>query len=323
LVLALDLEAYDFSEGSRSAIRPTEGTIRDRLPPRMAVRREAALDLPHILVLIDDPDDRLMGAARTTAGAAGAAALYDFSLMQGGGRIRGRHIPGDDSLESVVEALEGLAADRDLLFAVGDGNHSLASAKEVWREKKLAGAPENHPARYALVEVENIHDPGLPFHPIHRVLFQVEPDSLSDRIRTALDADVRPADGGAPTADPLGLSPEEGRGLLGVRSGIREMIWEFPLSRGKLPAELLQGVLDEVLSSDDDISIDYIHGDDAVRSLVENSSDRLGFILPPVDKSAFFSRIAEVGPYPRKTFSIGEAEEKRYYLESRKLDPSD
>lgn len=302
LVLALDLEFYDFSEGSRTLIRPTEGTIRDRLPPRMAVRRGALLDLPHILILIDDPSNSVMQAAEN---AAAGQVVYDFDLMQGGGHVKGRHIPAD-SLGGVAGALEKLASGSDLLFAVGDGNHSLASAKEIWREKKAAGAPENHPSRYALVEVENIHDRGLHFHPIHRVLFNVDAMELRNYLKDKLKfTDVSGADSG-----PL---------IMVIHDGT-EITTGVPAAPGRLVVEPLQAALDAYLENHPDAEIDYIHGEEAVKSIVAARENRLGLILPEMDKTAFFRRITGVGPYPRKTFSIGEAFEKRYYLEARKLD---
>ena len=300
LVMAVDLEAYDFAEGSSSAIRPTEGTIRDRLPPRMDIRRGASLDLPHILLLMDDPQGRVMAAAE----AAADETVYDFDLMQNGGHITGRRV-GGSGLEPLAEAFEALREKSDLLFAVGDGNHSLASAKEIWREKKAAGAPMDHPARYALVEVENIHDAGLHFHPIHRVLFDVEPDQLIAFLQKELSAEVV-------------REPDAPAHLVMVTSRGEER-WSFPVPEGRLAVEPLQDALDAYLSSHTRSSIDYIHGDDSVRELAGASADRLGMILPDLDKSSFFKRITDVGPYPRKTFSIGEAVEKRYYLESRRL----
>jgi hypothetical protein len=302
LVLAVDLESYDFSEGSESRIRPTEGTIRDRLPPRMAVRRDALLDLPHILILIDDPENLVMSAAEAAADAADRT-VYDFDLLQGGGHITGRFVP-EEGMDNLAGAFETLAARSDLLFAVGDGNHSLASAREIWREKKTAGAPPDHPARFALVEVENIHDPGLPFHPIHRVIFNVNPENLRAYLGKSLDAETVEAPGGM-----LGIVFPDGSVLR----------WNIEVSAGRLAVEPLQDALDAYLKDHPDAEIDYIHGEDSVKDLVSAAGNRLGIILPDLDKSTFFRRITEVGPYPRKTFSIGEAVEKRYYLEAREL----
>ena len=300
LVLAIDLEAYDFVEDSKSPIRPTEGTIRDRLPSRMALRRGAILELPHILLLIDDPEDAMMSAASAAAG----DRLYDFELMQNGGRIKGRFID-ENALEPLADAFESVAGRTDLLFAVGDGNHSLASAREIWREKKRSGAAEDHPARYALVEVANIHDPGLHFHPIHRVLFGVDPDSLVACLKSE-----------------LGLWDDD-EGALTLVGPQGEHSWDFQVPDGSLAVESLQTIFDRYLEDHPDAGIDYIHGDGAVRELVAAEPNRIGVLLPNLDKGSFFHRIVEVGPYPRKTFSIGEATEKRYYLEARRLEPWD
>ena len=307
LVIAVDLEAYDFAEGSGSPIRPTEGTIRDRLPPRMAVRREARLDLPHILILINDPENRVMSAAQAAAG----ETVYDFDLMQGGGHITGRHIAAA-SASGLAGAFESLAGESDLLFAVGDGNHSLATAREIWMEKKAAGAPEDHPARFALVEVENIHDDGLPFHPIHRILFGVNPDELAGYLKNTLGAS--PAAGGV-----VDVGKGASNDVIRVIGPGLDETWRIEVPAGRLAVEPLQAALDSWLTGRTDATIDYIHGEEAVRDLAGSGGDRLGIILPELDKSAFFSRITDIGPYPRKTFSIGEAVEKRYYLEARKL----
>jgi len=302
LILAVDLESYDFSEGSKSRIRPTEGTIRDRLPPRMAVRRDALLDLPHILILIDDPENLVFSAAETAADKADKR-VYDFNLMQGGGHITGRFVP-EDGMDKLAGAFETLAERSDLLFAVGDGNHSLASAREIWREKKAAGASLDHPSRYALVEVENIHDSGLPFHPIHRVIFGVNPENIRAYLGKKLGAETVASTGGM-----IGIVFPDG-------SVIR---WNIKVPEGRLAVEPLQEALDAYLEDHPDAEIDYIHGEGSVKDLVRAEGNRIGIILPDLDKSSFFRRITEIGPYPRKTFSIGEAVEKRYYLEAREL----
>ena len=306
LVLAVDLESYDYAEKSTSRIRPTEGTIRDRLPPRMAVRRGALLDLPHILLLIDDPENLVMNAAAAVAG----EVVYDFDLMQGGGHISGRFI-GVDSLETVAAAFEKLAGRSNLLFAVGDGNHSLATAREIWKEKKAEGASMNHPSRYALVEVENIHDPGLHFHPIHRVLFDVDETQLLSHLKSTLGAREVPV--------PDTASGPSVSGIQVISSSASTAFFRFPVPAGRLEVEPVQDALDSFLHEHPDADIDYIHGEDSVKELLESGARRFGIILPNLDKSLFFRRIITVGPYPRKTFSIGEAREKRYYLESRRI----
>lgn len=307
LVVAVDLEAYSFEAGAASLIRPTEGTILKRLPPRMAVRRGATLDLPHILILLDDPDrtviEPLFSAKKSFR------KLYDFELMQDGGSIAGWHVP-EPAMGDVAKALEKLAHD-GFLFAVGDGNHSLATAKSLWEERKAAGASSDDPARWALVEVENIHDEGLHFHPIHRVLFGLETEAFFADMTKALGGwlEVAPAE---PTA-----KTEQGH-VIGIVSEKGDARFVFNPQEERMTVEFFQEFLDGYLEKHPEITIDYIHGEDAVREMGSKPGNA-GFFMPPLDKSTFFRRIIEVGPYPRKTFSIGEATEKRYYLESRKL----
>ena len=307
LVLAVDLEAYSFEAGAASLIRPTEGTILKRLPPRMAIRRGATLDLPHILLLLDDPDrtviEPLFSARKSFR------RLYDFELMQEGGSIAGWHVPAE-ALGDTVTALEKLASG-GFLFAVGDGNHSLATAKSLWEEHKAAGANPDDPARWALVEVENIHDEGLHFHPIHRVLFGVDGKAFLDEMAKALDGKME-----AGAAEP---TPKTETGhVIGVVCPSGEGRFVFKPQDERMTVEIFQEFLDGTLAEHPEITIDYIHGEKAVRDMAAEPGNA-GFYMPPLDKSAFFKRMVEVGPYPRKTFSIGEATEKRYYLESRKL----
>lgn len=307
LVLAVDLESYDFSENSRSLIRPTEGTILKRLPPRMAVRRKAPLDLPHIIMLIDDPSDLVMSAARMAARTAGER-VYDFDLMQGGGHVSGFHVKEHEA-GPLVSAFERLVNGTDLLFAVGDGNHSLASAREIWLEMK-AVAPPDHPKRYAMVEVENIYDPGLVFHPIHRVMFDVQDSKLKTYLGERLGATTMPRTGNKLSSGELEILSSDGNAER----------WRIRNPGGRLVVEPLQEALDSYLELQPEAHLDYIHGKNSVRELVlSGAGRRLGMILPEIDKAAFFRYIADMGVFPRKTFSIGEAAEKRYYLEARHI----
>jgi len=307
LVLAVDLEVYDFSEDSRSLIRPTEGTILKRLPPRMAVRRMAPLELPHVIMLMNDPNDLVMNAARMTVRDAGKK-VYDFDLMQNGGHVSGFHVEEKEA-EPLVSAFEKLLGSSGLLFAVGDGNHSLASAREIWLEKK-ASVPPNHPMRYAMVEVENIYEPGLIFHPIHRVMFGVQDKRFEANLRERLGAVRLPSTEARLSSDELEI--------LGP-SGVAER-WKIRVPTGQLVVESLQEALESYQKLHPEIHLDYIHGENSVRELVASGSDRrFGIVLPEIEKNAFFRRIVDVGIFPRKTFSIGEAKEKRYYLEARRL----
>lgn len=307
LVLAVDLEAYSFEAGAASLIRPTEGTILKRLPPRMAVRRGAVLDLPHILLLLDDPlgtvIEPLFSARKSFR------KVYEFDLMEEGGSVAGWHVP-EEALRDEVLALEKLAAG-GFLFAVGDGNHSLATAKSLWEEKKASGAAPDDPARWALVEVENVHDEGLHFHPIHRVLFGLDEEDFLAGMSKAL--------GGTFEAGPAGPAPKTGkRHVVGVVSASGERRFVFAPAEERMTVEFFQDFLDGYLAEHPEVAIDYIHGEEAVRQMGTGPGNA-GFFMPPLDKSVFFERIVQVGPYPRKTFSIGEATEKRYYLESRRL----
>ena len=307
LVLAVDLEAYSFEAGAASLIRPTEGTILKRLPPRMAVRRGAVLDLPHILLLLDDPEETVIEplfSARKSF-----RKVYGFDLMEEGGAVAGWHVP-EEALWDAVLALEKLAAG-GFLFAVGDGNHSLATAKSLWEEKKASGAAPDDPARWALVEVENVHDEGLHFHPIHRVLFGLDEEDFLAGMAKAL--------GGRLEAGPAGPSPKTEHGhVVGIVSASGEKRFVFSPAEERMTVEFFQDFLDGYLLQHLEVEIDYIHGEEAVVEMGSRPGNA-GFFMPPLDKSVFFERIVQVGPYPRKTFSIGEATEKRYYLESRRL----
>ena len=314
LMVALDLERYDWRPGARALVRATEATVPERLPPRLRVREGAALELPHVLVLIDDPEETVIGPVCEAA--ARASALYDFELMNGAGRIRGFAVSEPARIEGVARALAALAepalqaakygaSDGDpFLYASGDGNHSLAAAKLFWDRRKVAlGAAqrERDPARFALVELVNVHDPGLRFEPIHRIVFDVDPDAL------LADLDRIPA------AGPKHALPW----LASTRSGVATL----PAADEPLAVAALQGFLDDWLARHPEARIDYIHGDEAPARLAAEPR-RIGFRLPAFEKSALFPTVARRGVLPRKAFSLGEAEEKRFYLEARRLGPA-
>jgi hypothetical protein len=328
IMLALDLERYDYSKGSQSLIRATEGTIIERLPPRIRIREGAALELPHILVLIDDPQRTVIEPLAQTS--AKLKKLYDSDLMLGSGHLRG-YLVDDPQMEAqVVGALTRLADPQHfqtkygvgedqgvLLFAMGDGNHSLATAKAIW-EKLKPTVGMNHPARYALVEVENVHDEGLLFEPIHRVLFEVKQDwqaalmeTFGDRVTIqkvdspeAMIAGVKQQAGGEQS---FGAVSSEGAWVVSVRQ---------PPSN--LAVGTLQSFLDPWVKAGGAGQIDYVHGDDVVVNL-GRQPDNLGFYLPGMDKGDLFKTVILDGSLPRKTFSMGEAHEKRFYMEARKI----
>ncbi len=318
LVLAVDLDCYDFRPGNRQLIRATEGTVLDRIPPRLAIRRDAPLELPHVQLLIDDPRQTVIEPL--LASATSQAPLYDTELMLDGGHVRGWFIPGGSP--AVSQALEALARleslqRHGLLFAVGDGNHSLATAKAHWDALRGRVAPD-HPARYALVEVVNIHDPGLAFEPIHRVVFNAGPADIiaaAERHFVGQGLAVREISPDSPELDKVD-APSDGTQTIPMRWCDRAWLLTLNQPRHSLTAGSLQVFLDE-FAGQSAIRIDYIHGGNVVRELAGQGNP--GLLLPRLDKGRFFASIAADGILPRKTFSMGEAREKRYYFECRQI----
>lgn len=307
LVGMVDLDAYDYSTGSTSAIRATERTVVERIPPRMRVRRDAPIELPHILMLCDDHDKVLIEPI--AAKKADLSKLYDFELMEGGNRIAGWLVDGaeaaafNDRLTEYTANVGKKYADLDgvpMVFAVGDGNHSLATAKSCYEELKANNPGKDlsmHPARFALVELENIHDEAQVFEPIHRVITHCDPRALLE----ALKKDAC-AEGGFPVRWYIG---EENGTILLDRS------------KSQLAVGVLQGFLDDYLRENAG-EIDYIHDDDALISLAKQEN-AIGFLLPAMEKSQLFRGVIADGILPRKTFSMGHSREKRYYLEGRAI----
>lgn len=324
LVMALDLEKYDYSKGSGTLIRATEGTIVERIPPRLRIREGAAVELPHILVLIDDPEETVIEPL--TAQAEKLPLLYDTDLMLGGGHISGRLVSGEKEIVGVLEALTALSdkaafekkygSKPVLLFAMGDGNHSLATAKANW-EKIKATLPEeqreDHPARYALIELNNVHDKGIVFEAIHRNVFGIPGEKLVE----ALLQKLREQNGGAeigPEQAPAGGEKHVIPFYYGDKSGA--FIVTEPAVQ--LAVGTLQNAIDAVLKELGG-EVDYIHGIDVVKELAQKP-DTTGFLLPNMEKSELFPTVVYDGALPRKTFSMGEAAEKRYYMEARLLE---
>lgn len=328
LMLALDLEHYDFNKGSQTLIRATEGTILDRLPPRMRIREGALLELPHILVLIDDPQGTVIEPLVAKKGE--LSMLYDTDLMLGSGHITGRAVNTEADEARVIAALRALAdpahfrsrygvgEDKGvLLFAMGDGNHSLATAKAIWEQNK-ARVGMDHPSRYALVEIENVHDQGLEFEPIHRVVFNTHQPVL-----TALQAHF----GDAMRFDVLSSSTEmiervnrgsEGEQHIGIVSAEQCGVLSLTRSTSNLPVGSIQAFLDAWLKDGGAEKIDYVHGSEVVTRLGSQPGN-VGFFLPAMQKSELFKTVILDGALPRKTFSMGEAVEKRFYLEARRI----
>ena len=314
LVGVVDLECYDYNAGSSSLIRATEGTVITRLPPRVAVRRNASLELPHIMVLVDDPDKQLI--EHLTYETDRMEEVYDFDLMERGGHITGYLVP-EDLQADVCEILNTLARPHDfarkydakgkpvLLFAIGDGNHSLAAAKAAYEEKKQHTPQEQWadlPARYALVELVNLHDESLEFEPIHRVCFDVDADELMKDFLAAYPG-AHYGEGEGHTITYV-FDTEVGKITI-------------PKPTAQLPVGTLQDFLDQWMQTHSG-RIDYVHGDDVTWELGRKPGN-IGFLLPAMGKDELFKTVIFDGALPRKTFSMGEAHDKRFYSEARKI----
>lgn len=293
----IDLEAYDYTPASHSAIRPTEATVVERIPPRVAVRRGAAVELPHVMLLMDDPKDLVIAPLADKKPQ--MERLYRFPLMLGGGYAAGYLVTGDVQ-EQLLEALRAYETRRQgsVVYAVGDGNHSLASAAAYYRELKDTlgdDVAKAHPARYALVEIVNLHDPALEFEPIYRLLKHCDPED----VLAALES----------------VSAGKRKATAVTAAGERHLT----LPEGHaLDVGCLQEFIDGYIKTHPGVVCDYIHGEDSLRTLSAGAGC-LGFFCSGVDKETLFSYVAENGPLPRKTFSMGEAKSKRYYLEARKI----
>jgi hypothetical protein len=332
ILLCLDLEHYDFHKGSQSLIRATEGTIIERLPPRMKIRQNALLEIPHIIVLIDDPDCTVIEPLETLAGRKPEQLVqhYDFDLMFDSGHLTGYQVVDPQVERGVIQALEALAeperfhrkygldADQSVfLFAMGDGNHSLATAKSIWEKNKLRVGMD-HPSRFALVEIENVHDQGLKFEPIHRVLFNLNKDILS-----AMHRHFGTGYSFTPIPELQGLveAVEQSRGssqIFGAISEAETGLVEIRNPSSNLAVGTLQNFLDGFMGEGGAEKIDYVHGLDALNRL-GTQAENIGFYLPSMDKNDLFKTVILDGALPRKTFSMGEAWEKRFYMEARRL----
>jgi hypothetical protein len=324
IVVAMDLERYDYARESKSLIRATEGTIVERIPPRLAVRRAAPLELPHIMILIDDPDRAVVEGLATRVSE--MAPAYDVELNQKGGHLSGWKVQGAvladvlsklDALLSKVVAVQGATP---LFWAMGDGNHSLATAKARWEEtkKELAEKGESqdsilaHPARFALAEIVNIHSPGLFFEPIHRAVFTDDIPELTETVLaepTAEITQILEAD-----LQKLLVSPE-GQNQAGYFDGKNWYVLSF---RGKkLPTAKVDDLFGRFQKARPSARIDFIHGWDDTKKLVAEGAGV--FFTPVIARDRLFAWVQENGPLPKKSFSMGHAEEKRYYLEARRI----
>ncbi len=300
VMMALDLEQYRYEAGSKTPIRATEGTVLERIPPRVKIRRGAPLELPHIMILIDDKQKSVIEPIDK----ASLTLEYEGKLMQQSGSIKGFSL-NDEAAQKLEAALDSLPVNDNLLFAVGDGNHSLATAKACYEELKKTLTPEqaaNHPARWALAEVVNLYDNSLQFEPIHRVVFQTKPAELLAELRSYYE---------------ISDTPCEGHRITCVIGTEKKDLWvKNP------PSNLEVGTLQKFLDSRLDKiggKTDYIHGEDVVERLCAQDGAAIGFLLPKMEKSSLFETVALDGALPRKTFSMGHACDKRFYMECRKI----
>jgi hypothetical protein len=335
LMVCIDLEQYDFHKGSSSLVRATEGTILERIPPRVKIREGAPLEVPHIMVLIDDPENTVIGPL--TQNKDRLERLYGFDLMLDSGHLSGFRVNDPQVENGIIQSLQVLAAPDTfakkydlspqtpvLLFAMGDGNHSLATAKSIWEKTKEDTQDKTailtSRLRYALVELVNLHDEALNFEPIHRALFGLTegrsvleemkafypercrflPSQAADKMRAAVDAQQ-----GSPHK--IGVITPSGFGVMEVSN-----------PDSNLPVGTLQNFLDVFLKERGTKEIDYIHGTDTILQLGKKA-ESLGFYLPAMNKHDLFKTVMLDGATPRKTFSMGEAWEKRFYMEARKL----
>ena len=298
LVGALDLDKYDYHPEANAPVRATEATVQERIPPRVRVRKGAPLEMPHVLLLCDD--EKLTLIEPLAKAKEEMQKVYDFTLCAGGGKIQG-WLLGEKQTEQLNAALAAYEQEKvPMTYAVGDGNHSLATAKACYEALKAENPGvdlSGHPARFALVELENIHDEAQQFAPIHRVIAKTQPGKLLAYLATAC------------TGTEICPIP--------WFSGNEQGVLQLSIQPGQLPLAALQQALDSYLAENEG-EIDYIHGDDVVQKLAA-AEGALGFLVPGIEKNAFFKSIVTDGILPRKTFSMGHAQEKRYYLEARKI----
>lgn len=310
LVAALDLESYDFVKGTSAPVRATEETVASRIPVRVGIRKGALVESPHVMMLMDDRRYGILESLYQKRKE--LRRLYDLELMFGGGRLCGYAVEGTEA-EALTEQLLGAERDSGRLFlAAGDGNHSLATAKTCWElvKENLSGEErEGHPARYTLVEVVDLYSPALQFEAIHRVLFGVKMEAAARDMEEYLgNREVE-----------IVVCPEnkEAADITFVQ-GVQRVSWKLENVHGSLTVKLLQEFLDEYLRRHPEGKLDYVHSEQAVIRLSEEQN-ACGILLGDIDKSELFAAIHRGCTFPRKTFSIGEPVQKRYYMECRRL----
>ena len=299
IIGAVDLEAYDYRKGSKTLIRATEGTVIERLPPRVKIRKDAPLELPHIMLLIDDINKTVIEPLADEKEK--FIKLYDFDLMMGGGHITG-YLVDKENVEKIENSLEKLCEGEDepLLFAVGDGNHSLATAKECYElNKKLYSNCDTHPSRYALAEIGNIHGSALDFEPIYRVVFGVDPEDMMQEFNKY-------------------FSSENANSKITYVYGNQKGTVNIYIPDDKLATGVVQEFVDAYIKTHPGAKVDYIHGIEHTEEL-SKQPETIGFIYDGISKETLFESVKATGALPRKTFSMGESRDKRYYLECRMI----
>ena len=335
LVVALDLEKYDYRNHSETLIRTTEGTFLDKVTPRVKIRQQALLESPHILVLIDDPKRTVIEPLFDM----NLDVAYDFDLMKGAGHLKGLKVTKESAIKQVAQALEGLmnpelikakygeSITKPILYAMGDGNHSFATAYQVWNKVKTEiKDPElllTHPARFALVELMNIHDDGLTVEPIHRVMYHIQPESFLKEMKEFYQNKGATAEIIATSS----LEDAEAKANKERKPGIHALAYNQEGKYGVIKVtgakygiemEMLEDFLDHYEKKCQDSKLGFIHGE-AVVTDIASKVGNIGFYLPNIIKSEVFKTVLEHGIYPRKTFSLGHADDKRFYLECRSI----
>lgn len=323
IILAVDLDKYEIDYKKEPLIRATEQTVVERIPPRMKIREGALLECPHVMLMLNDPKDSVISSVYQARG--NHTKVYDTPLMQDGGHIKGWFIDDPEVLDKLVDSLDSLKkqSEQGMLFAVGDGNHSLASAKAVWEEQKNELSEEERqksPLKHALVEVVNLFDNGITIQPIHRVLFNVE---VSKALRSFISI-----------LNGMGVKTKMmyTRGAkIPSKKGVETVLFESKMAKGRIEikepengllAYTLTVALDKLLEEFPKATIDYIHGEQEFSEL-SNEYGCLGFKMDAMTKDQLFDSVAKYGVLPRKAFSLGEAQEKRYYYECRLLVDTD
>lgn len=320
IVAKVDLEYYDYNIGSTSKIRPTEKTIVERIPPRLKVRQNATIELPHIMLIIDDDKQEIIEPLFDKLDK--FEQIYNTELMENGGKIEGYVVNDKEIIENILEKFDMLSDDKvfcekygtkthkPLSFAVGDGNHSLATAKAHYEQlKKTDKNAENHPARYCLVEIVNIHEPDLTIEPIHRIIFDVDTKDILEFANNFFDE--------CKITNEMPQNTKNSHIYPFIIQGEYKYL-QVINPKWSIPMGTLQAYLDEYMKNNKTCKIDYIHGKNSLEKL-SMKDNAIGFILPDIEKSDLFKGVIFDDVLPRKTFSMGEAYEKRYYMEARKI----